>query len=229
MPSLWDKAKAGAKRTKLQGELVMLEREIKGRKAAFGVELYDILSADPKSFGGNIMGQNVKVSQLHKPELSEPYELCKADIYDLEAQQQSFQKEQDHLAHQRESFGPATTTGEHFSKAGNWMTTNAQEIGLTAKAKMLDRDIKKRKETFGIIVYEQYVATGLAEPDAPNAGVKAKVSSVIGNFSPKEKKVQDCLYRSKNMVEMLERQKNLNLAEIDELNKILGAPKDEQS
>mmetsp|Transcript_15768 Transcript_15768/g.20573 ORF Transcript_15768/g.20573 Transcript_15768/m.20573 type:complete len:225 (-) Transcript_15768:90-764(-) len=222
MAHLWEKAKAGTKRTKIQGELVLLDREIKNRQLSFGVELYDILIADPKSFGGSIVGQNVKVSQLQHRELAEPLEACKSDIQALEAQQQACKTEQDHLAHQRENYGPASTAGEKFSKVGNWVTTNTQELSLSAKHKMIDRDINRRKEQFGIQVFEHYIVAGLADAE-PQQGssIREKMSTAMGQSSPKEKKVQDCLYRAKNMVAMLERQKDLGLREIEGLNEIL--------
>eukprot|EP00523_Entomoneis_sp_CCMP467_P001939 CAMPEP_0168748338 /NCGR_PEP_ID=MMETSP0724-20121128/16123_1 /TAXON_ID=265536 /ORGANISM="Amphiprora sp., Strain CCMP467" /LENGTH=229 /DNA_ID=CAMNT_0008796161 /DNA_START=29 /DNA_END=718 /DNA_ORIENTATION=- len=220
MPSLWDKAKLLTKRTKLQGELVMLEREMKNRKALFGVELYDLLVADPKSFGGSIVpgmgaSQNATVAQLKVEQLSKPFEQCKQDIADIESVQQSNKTEQDHLAESRENYADPRSAGETFSKAGNWISTNAQELTLSAKTKLLDRDITKRKEMFGLLAYESYVASGVFDQTSN------------GGRTPKEKKIHECLERSKNVIAMLERQQGLTEREIEDINESLGQSKQE--
>ena len=226
MGRLWDKLKAGTKKTKIQGELALLDREITNRKYAFGIELYDLLETEAKVFGGGVVSKtNSKVFQLQQTHLSEPFEACRKDIRDIEAHQQSHRNEQEILQASRMNGASASTAGEKLAKAGQWVSTNAVETKLEAQIKLLDRDIRRRKEMFGLQAYDSYVATGLAEP-APQkgGGMRERLAARMSQYSPKEKRIQECLDRTKHAVGLLERQHDLKTKEIELLDEIIKGP-----
>ncbi|KAL7556465.1 hypothetical protein ACA910_006178 [Epithemia clementina (nom. ined.)] len=224
---LWDKVKAGTKKTRLQGELALLDREMTNRKYAFGVELYNLLVTDAKVYGGGVISSNSKAFQLQQTHLSEPFEACRSDIRDLEAQQQAHRNEQEILQASRMRGEPPSTAGEHLAKAGQWVSTNAVETKLEAQIKLLDRDIRRRKEMFGVQAYDSYLALGLAEPQAQQGGgMRERLSARMSQYSPKEKRIQECLDRTKNAMGLLERQHAMKVKEIESLDEIIKGPRD---
>ena len=218
--------RASTQKTKLQGEMVLLDREMTNRKHAFGVELYGLLTTDAQVFGGGVISKNSKVFQLQQSHLSEPFDACKSDIGDIEAQQQSYRNEQEILQASRMRGGPPVTAGEKLAKAGQWVSTNATETKLEAQIKLLDRDIRRRKEVFGVQVYDSYLAKGLAEPEPQSGGgMRERLSARLSQYSPKEKRIQDCLDRAKTALGLLERQHAMKRKEIEQLDEIVKGPR----
>ena len=77
MPSLWDNVKKSGQKTKIRGEMMLLEREANGRKKLFGIELYDLITNDKNKLLGVSAGTvfKGKIEQL-----KEPFERAKDDI-----------------------------------------------------------------------------------------------------------------------------------------------------
>lgn len=221
---LWDKVVAGAKKAKLQGDLTLLDREITNRKYALGIELYECLTADTKPVGGGIMAvtKNIRVAQLQQnTELNDPFEACRADIRDLEAQQEGHRQSQEALQTSRMRGVPPTTVGENLAHAGQWISTNATEAKLEGQIRLLDRDIRRRQEVFGVQVYDSYLATAAFSTPGDTTSMRERLAARMTQYSPKEKKVQECLDRSKSAIALLERERMRKLKEMEELDDIL--------
>ncbi|KAL7528209.1 hypothetical protein ACHAXR_002326 [Thalassiosira sp. AJA248-18] len=78
-------ADTGAK-TMLKTDVVFLERDIKTRKQAFGVEIYDILQS-------NSTATTTASATISASEIQKAFEACQADIQHLEAKVHSKQRE----------------------------------------------------------------------------------------------------------------------------------------
>mmetsp|Transcript_1568 Transcript_1568/g.3580 ORF Transcript_1568/g.3580 Transcript_1568/m.3580 type:complete len:150 (-) Transcript_1568:170-619(-) len=93
-------ADTGAK-TMLKTDMVFLERDIKARKQAFGIEVYDILQSNASS--GTTGAATISASDIQKA-----YEVCHADIQHLENKVNSKKREMDNID---QSSGVAGTAG----------------------------------------------------------------------------------------------------------------------
>jgi len=84
-------ADTGAK-TMLKTDMVFLERDIKARKQAFGIEVYDILRSN-NSTGTSVTG----AATISASDIQKAYELCQDDIRQLENKVNSKKREMDNI------------------------------------------------------------------------------------------------------------------------------------
>ena len=87
----FDSVKKSATKTKIQGEIVLLDREIGSIQRAFGVTLYDLLSAA-------VDGNNNSTPALLKkqPEVTTAFEAFYKEIQKSQAEKDAKLKEIDH-------------------------------------------------------------------------------------------------------------------------------------
>jgi len=98
-----DSIKKGATKTKLQGEIVLLDREIASIKKEFGVTLYDLLSKGVDS--------NTTPALLTKtPEVATAFETFYKDIQDILREKTAKLKEIETYEAKKDTRLPATTT-----------------------------------------------------------------------------------------------------------------------
>ena len=98
-----DSVKKGATKTKLQGEIVLLDREIAAIKKEFGVTLYDLLSKGVDS--------NTTPALLTKtPEVATAFETFYKDIQDILREKTAKLKEIETYEAKKDTRLPATTT-----------------------------------------------------------------------------------------------------------------------
>ena len=101
-----DSVKKGATKAKLQGEIVLLDREITSIKRAFGVTLFDLLAKA-------VMDTNTTPALLKKqPEVAEAFETFYKDIQKSQAEKDAKLKEIEHYDAKKDTRLPATNAQE---------------------------------------------------------------------------------------------------------------------
>ena len=170
-----DKAKNAAKTTKLKGEIALLDRDIKAKKQKFGIEVSDLLwdmEAKQKALGGR---ESVFLTSLRTQ-----WDVAKADLQKTREKKEEIQSKLD-------AAGELKRSGEQDDASA---MDKAKAVGTEgkrrAKLQLLDRELKSRKQQFGIDVYDAAVevvqktapasAGGLT--DAKNQGAQSAANAV---------------------------------------------------
>jgi len=159
MSGLWAKlqnagrfvASAGQK-TKLKTEIALLDQNMKGRKQTFGVDVYDLME-QKKTFGGK---------SETEPKVVEVFESGEKDIAMIVEKKDAKQAEIDGLGAQEGL--PAETMGEKAKKAGNQARDAAVKTKIQAEMALLDREIKTRKQVFGVELFDAVMQLSGFEP-----------------------------------------------------------------
>jgi hypothetical protein len=173
----FDNAKGAAIRTKLKAEKALLEREMANRKRAFGIVLFDLMYAMEK---GN------KSTAFH---VSSHYEAAKADISEIQQRKDVKQSELEklELESRKDKHKPTDTAAQKAKAAGKWISYAGNETKLSANLALLDREMKVRKESFGLDIYDFVTSVG-GEPTetlaSGIANVQKLASAVLGKSPP---------------------------------------------
>jgi hypothetical protein len=194
----FDKAKKQAQRTKLRGDIILLERQTNTKKKAFGVEFYDLITNDKNMLLGVSAGT---VFKGHREELKEPFERARDDIAGKKAQKDIHQKDMDVMEVKGAHTLPDATVGEKVNKAGAVMSNAASATKLSGKMALLDREMKIRKEQFGIEVFDYFSAPTDGEK---KGGMKKRISEKISGLTQHEKDIQACIDAAKANVAEVE-------------------------
>lgn len=207
-------------KAKLQGECAMLDREIKGRKQKFGIDLYDLVRKQEKEAPVKNM------SGYFKGNIKEHWERVRSDILELERKKDALQVERTHEEVSRERGAPAFTAQERMQKAGSFVTSTGKETKIMAQIHMVDRDITNRKRQFGIDVFEA-ATTALEKIAAGGGGLKGGMKSALSKglqkVSTHERDILMCVERAGKDVNDMVRRKQTRLREIDSLEEEGGA------
>lgn len=143
---------AAGQKTKLKAEIALLDQNMKGRKQQFGVEMYDLME-QKKTFGGK--GET-------EPKVVEVFEGAEKDIAMIIEKKDAKQAEIDGLGQQDGL--PAETMGEKAKKAGNQAKDKAVKTKVQAEMALLDREIKIRKQVFGVDMFDAIMQLSSFEP-----------------------------------------------------------------
>jgi hypothetical protein len=213
--SFFDKLKNKGLKTRCQAEIKLLERECNTRKKKFGVDLYDSLTVDKKKMLNVVAGTIFKGKQ---EEVKEPFERAKDDIAGVQAKKDIKNKELAVLEAHGSHTLPDYSVGDKAKKAGRAITDAGKEAKIKAELALLDREIKIRKEQFGLEVY----AMTSASDEGDKKGVKGAVKNALANLSEQEKEIQQIIDEAKADVALVEgkitsKQREINLLD-DEMN-----------
>ena len=213
MSRLWDKVKKEGKKIKVQGEIQLLKRELLAREKAFGVALYDLLTNDKQTLLGVTAGTLFKgaLSNSTTTKMKEPLERAREDIAGIQAKKDVKQKDLDVLEVKGAHTLPDYTLGQKANKVGAVISNGAKETKLQAEMALLDREIKIRKEQFGVEVMEQIQQ---AEKKAKNGSSSSPSSSSssssllkrvsLSGQSQQEQEIQKCINDAKADVAKIE-------------------------
>jgi len=196
MSGLWDKVKNATNRTKLQGEVLLHEREIKARQQRFGVELFDLLSSEKGAFVIKTPG----IFQANQEQVKGPFERCRNDVDAFQMEKNAHQEQIDFFQSSKERAAPAYSARDKVAKASEWVSNTGNEGKLHAHVVLLDRKIKQRKQEFGVEVYDL-----LEYKPAESGGVKGAVSNTFSKFNQKEKEIEQCVEQVKKDVAFIQR------------------------
>jgi chromosome segregation ATPase len=196
--SMWDKVKKSGQKTKLRGNVVLLEREATARKKVFGIDLYDMMTNDKNKLLGVTAGTLFKGQQT---ELKEPFGTARDDIAGIQAQKDIKQKNIDVLEVKGANTLPDSTLNQKMTKAGRAISNASNATKLQGQMALLDREMKIRKEQFGIEIYDLSKASDEKES---KKGLRASISNTLSNLSQQEKDIQACIDAAKKEVGAIE-------------------------
>lgn len=145
--------KAAGQKTKLKAEIALLDQNMKGRKQQFGVEMYDLME-QKKTFGGKTETE---------PKVVEVFEGAGKDIALIIEKKDAKQGEIDGLGATNKDL-PAESMGEKAKKAGNQAKDAAVKTKIQAEMALLDREIKGRKQVFGVELFDAIMQLEGYEP-----------------------------------------------------------------
>jgi hypothetical protein len=205
--SVWDKMKKTGQKTKLRGDIALIEREANGRKKRFGVDLYDSLTNDKNKLLGITAGTIFKGQQ---EELKEPFDRARDDIVGVQARKDIKQKDLDVLEVKGAHTLPDTTIGQKFTKAGRSVSNAGTGSKLRAEMAMLDREMKIRKEQFGVEVFDLSKASEGKE----SKGIKGAVANALSGLTQQEKDIQAIVDVAKKEIGEMEGRINSKQTEI---------------
>ncbi|GKY91804.1 hypothetical protein MPSEU_000152100 [Mayamaea pseudoterrestris] len=197
----WNRVKNEGAKAKLQAELKLLDREVNKRQKLFGVDLYDLLSQQAKlapAFMSKLQAQ-----------VKEPYDQAKHDITKLQMDRLHLQEQIDLVQCNADRARPAYTTKGHLIKAGQTIKDTGIEAKLQAQVVLLDRNIKMRKETFGVDVFTLLQAN-------PEAAKNNLIGNMAAKLSSREQEIQKCIEKAKHDVTFIIKKKEYKEREIKE-------------
>jgi hypothetical protein len=208
----WDNVKKSGLKTKLRGEIHLAEREGRTRKKQFGVELYDLLTNDKQTLLGVSAGTLFKGTQYE--ELKFALERSRDDIGAMQLRKDEKQKELDRLEIKGSHTMPSHTMGQKMSQAGKAVSDAGVSAKLKTQMALIDREMKIRKEFFGLEVFDL-----TRDTEEQRKGAVGSISSTISSMSDQEKGIQDVIDQAKNDVAAIEikiRSKEREMGVIDE-------------
>lgn len=220
-----DNAKGAAIRTKLKAEIVLLEREMAVRKRAFGIVLYDLMIAAEKS-------GSAQTNYHSKDSVMVPcFDAAKADIGEIQQRKDVKQTELDMLEMESANakHKPMDTAAQKAKAAGKWISYAGTETKLSANLALIDREIKARKEVFGLDIFE-FATTQLALEDQKmsNGGLKnamastkkiadsviSKVAGTASQTSVGETEIRACIEDAKVDIDRIQASKDKKMKEM---------------
>ena len=198
---LWDNVKNAAEKTKLRGDIALSQRNITARKKKFGVEFFDILTSDKQ----NVLGMSAGTLSVFKKggqndELREAFEQARDDIRAKQANKDQLQNKLDIMEVKGVHTMPDVTMGQKLSKTGKMFSNAGTGTKLRAQMTLLDREMKIRKEGFGLEVFDLAKST----EDKEKKGLKGAISKAMTGLSEQEKEIQKTVDSAKKDVETLE-------------------------
>jgi len=208
MSGLWDTVKQQTFRTKLRGDLVLMEREANVRKKKLGVDLYDLLTKDKQNMLSMAAGTIFEGQQM---ELKDPFDRSRNDVDAIQARKDVKQRELDVLEVKGAHTMPDVTVNDKLKKARKAVTNAGVATKLRAEMTLMDREMKIRKEEFGVEVFDLLQAS---EDSKKKTGIKATVSGAISKISDQEKAIQACIDQAKQDVLSIGRRQNFAQSEI---------------
>ena len=162
--SFWDKVKVAATKagdatklaahkTRLRTEMIMIDRDINGRKQTFGIMMYDHLS--PLSQSADFYAANDELTNMIRPHLIE----AQREIQALAAKRVKLKEQQAAAEVTRAAAFPtkAETAMDKLKNAGKSTYLAGGETKIKAEIVIVDTQIKNHKQKFGLGLFEAMV------------------------------------------------------------------------
>lgn len=203
--SWWTGAKNYAEKTKLKGDIVLAQRRIESRKKKFGEELYDVLVKKIKpTIGSAISASTLSIFKKSPKdeELKIALENAQNDIRTMEANKAELQTQLDVMEVKGCHTMPDQTIQQKLSKAGKGLVDAGSGTKIRTQMALIDRDIKIRKEQYGLEVYDIAVTLIL---EKEKKGLKGTFNKALSKtMSEQEKYVQKVIDVAKTDVEVIQ-------------------------
>jgi hypothetical protein len=209
----------------------MIDRDLSNRKKALGVELFDLIEAQSKSKAGAVLSTPAAMKTIER-EIRGPLNICTEEVYKLYLEKKDLESQLELLEARQER--------EKFSSENSWtkrVADSAKETKIWAQLKLIENQIKSKKEKFGLEVWDV-----LAQPawlhdamkqetagkqgigstvggvvDGVVKGTKGTVGKLVGKLSSDERQVEQVVKKAKDDIQFLEESKRRKLAEIDRI------------
>lgn len=194
--------KNAAEKTKLRGDIALTQRGITARKKKFGEDFYDVLTNDKQKLLGVSAGTlSVFKKGLQKDdELRNAFERVRDAIRGIQARKDELQKRLDVMEVKGSHTMPDETMGQKMSKTGKMFSDAGTGTKIRAQMTLIDREMKIRKEEFGVEVYDLAKTT----VDKEKKGLKGAISKAMTGLSEQEKEIQTVVDTAKKDVEGIE-------------------------
>jgi len=140
--------KKAAALSKLKYDTVLLDRQIEAEKKKLGDELFKVM------FEAGDDNDNGTKNEIP----ASIYLACRDDISNLVEKRQARLEELEHIEAKREERGRDSTAadgGGAAKAAGQWISTGASATKLRTEIAYYDREIRLRKEIFGVQVFDE--------------------------------------------------------------------------
>ena len=199
---IWGNVKNAAEKTKMRGDVALAQRGIVSRKKKFGEEFYDVLTNDKQKVVLGVSTANLSVFKKggQSDELREAFERAREDIRGKNARKEEFQNRLDIMEVKGTHTMPDGTIGQKLSKTGKMFSNAGTGTKIRAQMALIDREIKIRKEEFGLEVYELAKTTD----DKQKKGLKGAISKAVAGLSDHDKDIQLVVDTAKKDVEAIE-------------------------
>jgi hypothetical protein len=226
----FDSVKNAAVKAKLNGEILLLDRDLAAKKKAFGVELYDKLEQI-----NNARAVNISLCNAIEKKVSGPLGTCRMELKGLVDERDVKQRDAEKIGATRDNNKFAQTGQEKLQRAGKWVSDASSEAGLQMEITLLNRKIKHRKELFGEEVFDELVL-GATHPESSSAvdggsrsppGVKkvlgigkditSGITTQLAKLSPVEQELQHIVDRAKSDAAYIQNERGRKEREIASL------------
>jgi hypothetical protein len=223
---LFDSVKNAALKAKLNGEILLLDRDLAAKKKAFGVELYDKLEQI-----NNARAVNISLCNAIEKKVSGPLGTCRMELKGLVDERDVKQREAETIGATRDNNKFAQTGQEKLQRAGKWVSDASSEAGLQMEITLLNRKIKHRKEVFGEEVFDELVLGALHPEtiDASRSPVSPKkllgigkditsgITTQLAKLSPVEQELQHIVDKAKSDAAYIQNERGRKEREIASL------------
>jgi hypothetical protein len=214
--SLWDSVKGAAsnagraskiaaQKTKLRTDMVLIDRDMRNRKMAFGMTMYDHVS--PLSQHADFYAATDPLTEILRPNLI----LAQKEIQALAGKRVKLKEAQAAAEAKRAGAFPtkAETWGGSFMNAGKVSVMHGSETKIKTELAIMDRKINAIKQTFGLNLF----ATLVEAEDTKG-------------FLPTDRQVRSIYDQTRGEIQKLEVKKDNKMRELEALG---GAPFEKES
>jgi hypothetical protein len=195
----WGSVKNAAEKTKLRGDIALTQRGITARKKKFGEEFYDVLTNDKQKLLGGI-GVSAGTLSVFKKSSNDgtmqiAFETCRDDIRCMQARKEEHNKQLDVMEVKGCHTMPDETIGQNIRKSGKMFADAGVGTKIRAQMALIDREMKIRKENFGLEVYD---IAKTSDDKEKMGGLKGTISKALAALSEQEKEIQKIVDVAKN-------------------------------
>jgi hypothetical protein len=212
MQGMLENVRRTALKTKIRGEMALLDRQIYLLQCQFGVDYYD---AAVSAFG--VQHRRYPIPSA----IADAFDRCRDDIQvklneknakDLEVEYVVVNKERSAALPNGNGNNTASST---WQRTGQWVNETATEGKLRVQIKLLERDMKVRKEQFGVAVFD--VVLSHATQKSAVKGALQQTMTVIGNAGgggEERRHVDEILRNAAREIGILRQQKQAKEREV---------------
>lgn len=204
MTGWFESVKNTAEKTKLRGNIILESKKKEGRKKEFGIQFYDVLTNDKQRLLGAVSSSlTVFKKSPDDEDLGLAFERANNDVRVLKGRKEEFQQKLDIIEIKGSHTMPDVTLQQKISKNAKALTDAGNSTKIRAQMVIIDREIKIRKENFGVEVYDFVVDK---TSDTEKKGLKKSISKVLTRTSinEHEKEIQKVIDVAKNDIEAQE-------------------------
>ncbi len=225
-----------ARKAQLHAEIGLVDRDLAARKRAFGVELYDKIAAQRRRTSG-LEAAAAGVFQAIENSIRVPLEACTEDVrrLELERDEKNREKELIEIRQEKAALGENAATNTLSKRVSNQATLTQLSVQVT----FLEREMKQRKEKFGLEVWDivsspQWLHDTISNETKNSTGAmgtvagavgglvkgtKGTIAKTLGKLSSKEREIEECVAKAKEDVRFLETKRANKVTEIDVINR----------
>lgn len=189
-----DAAKKAAAKTKLQGELLLIDRELASTKQKHGVLIYDVL------FTRHHAAEEGAKAPVPVEGLEAAFVAAMEDMQELlekkKGKDEAFDALEEQSKTEAAAAAPATTAGDKAKVARKSLQAAGASTKLKAEMAYYNREMRVRKEIFGVQVFDdchilEHEGNFEEGPDGVGAALNAAKEECAAVMQKKQEKEDD--------------------------------------